>query len=210
MRLSVIVSFLIISSVEPLLAQNAYVRLGKQADTDGDFKAAVMQLEKACLVDSTNANAMWMLGYSYFHSDNFVKTIVAYSKVIAITPADAYAYYYRAMAKRRLGKDGQLPPSEREKYWLGAIFDYTRAIEINPSDSKIASFYQNRGIAYREYGLFKLQANLRSYDKARGISALRASIDDLQRVLANDPSRGDISTLVDLSKENLATSVGHH
>jgi tetratricopeptide (TPR) repeat protein len=210
MRLSIIVSFLIISSAEPLLAQNAYVRLGKQAIMNGDFKSAVMQLEKACLVDSTNSNALWMLGYSYYHSNNYAKAIAAFNKDLTIAPTDAYAYYYRARAKSLLGKDNLLPTTDKEKYLIGAIYDYTKAIETSPTDSKIASFYQNRGIAYRDYGIFKLQTNLKSYDKARGINALKASIDDLQKVLANEPARMDISSLVDLSKESLAVAVGHH
>jgi tetratricopeptide (TPR) repeat protein len=210
MRLSVIVSFLIISSAEPLLAQNAYVKLGKQAYMDGDFKAAVIQLEKACLIDSTNSNSLWMLGYSYYHSDNYAKSITAFNKELTITPTDAYAYYYRARAKSRLGKDIQLTGTDREKYMVGAIFDYSKAISINPNDAKIASFYQNRAIAYREYAAFKLQANSRSYDKVRGISSLKAAIDDLSWVLANDQSRADIVALIDQSKEQLAGAVGHH
>jgi tetratricopeptide (TPR) repeat protein len=210
MRLSLVLSFLIVSSAEPLLAQNAYVRLGKQAFIDGDFKSAVMQLEKACLVDSTNSNALYMLGYSYYHSDNYAKSITAFTKELSITPIDAYAYYYRAQAKTRLGKDNLLSPADREKYLVGAIYDYSKAIEINPNDAKIASFYQNRGITYREYGIFKLQANSRSYDKARGISALKASIDDFQRILTNDPNRADIASLLDQSKEKLAATIGHH
>jgi len=210
MRLSLVLSFLIISSAEPLLAQNAYVRLGKQAFADGDFKSAVMQLEKACLVDSTNSNALYMLGYSYYHSDNYAKSITAFTKELSITPTDAYAYYYRAQAKTHLGKDNLLSPADREKYLVGAIYDYSKAIEINPNDAKIASFYQNRGITYREYGIFKLTPNPRSYDKTRGISALKASIDDFQKVLTSDPNRSDIASLLDQSKEKLATTLGHH
>lgn len=210
MRLTIIISFLFISSLEPVLAQNAYVRLGKQAFIDGDFKSAVLQLEKACLIDSTNANALWMLGYSYYHSDNYLKSINAFSKEIIITPTDASAYYYRARAKSHLGKDIQLSSSDREKYLLDAIFDYTKAIEVNPNDSKIASFYQNRGIAYRDYGVFKLDPNSRAYDKPRGIRALRASVDDLERVLAGDPNRTDIVSLRDLAREKLLGAVGHH
>src|SRR5882757_4895642 len=121
MKLSVIVSFLIISSVETTLAQNAYVKLGQQALMDGDFKAAVVQLEKACLIDSTNANALYMLGYSYYHSENYKKSIAAYTKEIAINPGDAMAYYYRARSKSYLGKDIQIPLADKEKYLVGAI-----------------------------------------------------------------------------------------
>ena len=209
MKLSVIISFLIISSLETTYAQNAYVKLGQQAFMDGDFKSAIQQLEKACVVDSTDAEALWMLGYSYYHSDNYKKSIAAYTKVIAIKPTDASAYYYRARAKCYLGKDNQLAPTDKEKYLLGAIFDFTKAIEIN-TDASDSKFYQNRGIAYRDYGMFKLQTIPHIYDKARAINSLKAGIADLEEVLKIDPSRADISTLIDESKEKLTDISSHH
>lgn len=166
---------------------------------DGDFKAAAAQLEKACLIDSTNANALWMLGYSYYHSENYKKSIAAYNKELAINPTDAMAYYYRARSKGYLGKDNQLSQADKEKYLIGAIFDLTKAISIEPNDTK----FQTRGIAYRDYGIFKLQATGRFYDKNRGINSLKASIADLERVLTNNPERTDISSLIDLSKLKL-------
>jgi tetratricopeptide (TPR) repeat protein len=199
MRLSVIISFLVLSSFEVVTAQNAYVKLGQQALMQGDFKAAAAHLERACLVDSTNANALWLLGYSYYHSENYRKSIAAYNKEIVINPTDAMAYYYRARSKGYLGKDAQLPAAEREKYLLGAIFDLTKAIAIEPNATK----YQTRGIAYREYGIFKLQAGGHFYDRARGINSLKASVNDLEKVLADNPSRADISSLIELSKQRL-------
>src|SRR5476651_916821 len=172
MRSSIIISFLFVSSIGSVTAQNAYVRLGTQAYMDADFKSAVKQLERACLIDSTNASALYMLGYSYLHSDNYIKSINAFTRELAITPTDASAYYYRALAKSRLGKDVQMAPQDREKYLQQAIFDYTKAIEINPTDSKIGSFYQNRGLTYRDYAYFKIDgAQRNSYDRMSGIRA---------------------------------------
>ncbi len=208
MRLSVIISFLIVSSFENASAQNAYVKLGQQALMDGDFKVAVAQLEKACLIDSTNANALWMLGYSYYHSENYKKSVAAYTKEISINPTDASAYYYRARAKSYLGKDNQLSAAEKEKYLLGAIFDLTKAISINPNDTE-NKYYQTRGIAYRDYGMFKLQASGHFYDRNRGINSLKASINDLQKVLNDNPSRSDISSLIDLSRQKLDEVLAH-
>jgi len=206
MKLSVIVSFLIMSSLESAVAQSAYVKMGQQALMDGDFRSAVSHLEKACITDSTNANALWMLGYSYYHSDNYKKSITAYTRVIAIKPADASAYYYRARAKSYLGKDNQTSAADKELYLLGAIVDLTKAISINsdPNDSK---FYQNRGLAYRDYGLFKLQNNSHFYDRARGINSLKASISDLEKVLNDNPGRMDIANLIDQSKDKLSQAI---
>src|ERR1700709_76464 len=102
MKVSVILSYLIISSVNSALSQNAYFKLGQQAFFDGDFKSAVNHLERSCIIDSTNASALWMLGYSYYHSENYKKSIAAYSRVISIKPADGSAYYYRARAENYL------------------------------------------------------------------------------------------------------------
>ncbi|MBE9584409.1 tetratricopeptide repeat protein [Mucilaginibacter sp. JRF] len=207
MRLSAIISLLLVSTIETSMAQSAYVKLGEQALLDGNFKSAVKQLEKACLVDSTNANALWMLGYSYYHSENYKKSIVAYTKVLAIKPVDASAYYYRARSKSFLGRDVSLSVQEKEKHLLGAIQDLTKAIGISadPNDMKL---YQNRGIAYREYGMFKLEHAANGTDRNRGINSLRASITDLEKVMESNPARSDISTLIDLSKEKLATATG--
>ncbi len=199
MKLSLIISFLVITSLENTSAQNSYFKLGQQALMDGDFKVAAAQLEKACLIDSTDANALWMLGYSYYHSENYKKSIAAYNKELAINPTDAMAYYYRARSKGYLGKDNQLSQADKEKYLIGAIFDLTKAISIEPNATK----FQTRGIAYREYGIFKLQATGRFYDKNRGINSLKASIADLEKVLAENPERTDISSLIDLSRLKL-------
>jgi len=200
MKFSVIVSFLIISSVESLLGQSAYIKMGQQALMDGDFKTAVNHLEKACVVDSTNANALWMLGYSYYHDQNYKKSILTYTRLLEIKPTDESAYYFRALAKSFLARDAQALPADKEKNLLGAIFDLTNAISINPADIK---FYQNRGIFYREYGVFKLQKSTHFYDRNRGIKSLKASVADLEKVLNENPDRKDIASLLDLSKQQL-------
>lgn len=202
MRLSVILSLLIVSFESS--AQNAYIKLGYQAMMDKDFKTAVRQLEKACIVDSNSTNALWMLGYSYFHSENYKKSITAYSKVIAIDKTNKDAYYFRSKAKSNLAKDAQLPPVEREKMLLGAISDLGKAIIIKADDV----YYQSRGIAYSDYARYKMQ--LSSYDKSQVCNALKAAIADFEHVLSNNGSRADIASLLDISKEKLATVVGHH
>jgi tetratricopeptide (TPR) repeat protein len=194
------------------MAQNAYFKLGQQAFFDGDFKAAVNHLEKSCIIDSTNASALWMLGYSYYHSENYKKSIQAYNRVIAIKPADGSAYYYRARAKSYLAKDNQLSDADKEKNLLGAIVDFTKAIAIDPTDTQNnIKFYQNRAIAYREYGEFKLQANTHFYDKNRGINSLKAAVVDFEKVLADNPNRQDIISLMESVKAKLAnvTLIAH-
>ena len=207
MRVSVIVSFLIISVIRPSMAQNAYVNLGRQALMDGDFRTAVAHLEKACVVDSTNANALLMLGYSYYHSESYKKCIATFSRVIILKPAEGMAYYYRARAEAYLAKDAQSSNGAKEANMLKAIIDFTKAINIDGDDMKN---YQNRAIAYRDYGTLKLQSN-KLADRTRGINSLKASINDFQRILNDNPGRTDIEALITLSKDKLAAStVSHH
>jgi tetratricopeptide (TPR) repeat protein len=202
MRLSVLLSFLLVSSLESS-AQNAYLKLGYQALMDKDFKTAVRQLEKACVVDSNSTNALWMLGYSYFHSENYKKSITAYTRVLAIDKTNQSAYYFRSKAKSNMAKDAQMPVPEKEKCMLGAIADLSKAILIKPEDI----YFQNRGIAYRDYAVFKIRPG--NYDKPQVCNALKAAITDFERVLGNNPSRSDISSLLEVAKEKLATVVGH-
>ncbi|MBS1526075.1 MAG: hypothetical protein JST19_10530 [Bacteroidetes bacterium] len=211
MKVRVILSFLVISSTSTVFAQNAYFKLGQQAFLDGDFKSAVSHLERSCIIDSTNASALWMLGYSYYHSDSYKKSIAAFTRVISIKPADASAYYYRARAEDYLSKETQLTDAEREKNLLGAIVDFSKAIAIDPNNTQDnIKYYQNRGIAYREYGEFRLLPGTRFYDRSRAINSLKASIADLEKVLSVDPSRQDISTLMELSKVKLAAATAIH
>ncbi len=206
MRLSVILSFIVITSFEAN-AQSAYIRLGQQALMNGDFKTAVHQLERACVVDSTNAYAFLMLGYSYYHSENYRKSVTAYSKVIYLKPADFDAYYWRSRAKSYLAKDIQLQAEEKEKNLLGAIFDLTKALALAPAETR---FYQIRGLAYRDYGQFKLQPNTKLFDRHTAVKALKASIADLKKVLDENPGRDDIASQISISQEMLAGATGHH
>lgn len=200
MKYSFILGLLIFSSLENIHAQSAYIRLGQKALVDGDFKNAVTSLEKACITDSTNANALWMLGYSYYHCDSYKKSISAYNKLISIKPADASAYYYRARAKGHLAIENSVSAAEKEKYFLGSILDFTKAASLDQAQIR---YYQNRGIAYKDYGSFKLTKNTGYYDRNRAANAFKASIADFQKVLDADPSRHDVVSLLELSKEQL-------
>ena len=217
MKATAILSFLVVSTLNTAIAQNAYFKMGQQAFFDGDFKSAVSHLERSCIIDSTNASALWMLGYSYYHSENYKKSIQAYNKVIAIKPADGSAYYYRARAKSYLAKDIHLSDQDKEKNLLGAIWDYTKAIAVDPNNTQDnTKYYQNRAIAYRDYSEFKLQPGSRFYDKNLAVNSLKASIQDFQKVLSDNPSRQDISNLMESAKAKLssvniaAKTAAHH
>lgn len=174
--------------------KNPYVQLGNKALMDGDFKSAVTQLEKAMPQESNNADVLYMLAYSYYHSGDFTKAISAFGQVISLKPSQVMAYYYRAKARNTLGAqmNSTLTPVEREKLLLASIKDYTKAIELNTAESKAHLYYQNRGIAYRDYAILKGQKNPKVYDKAIAVNSYKSCINDFQYVLDAQPGRKDI------------------
>ncbi len=54
----------------------------------------------------------------------------------------------------------------------GSIEDYSKAIELNPTDVK---YFQNRGIAYRDLGILRGTYGTANYDKAIASEAYNKS-----------------------------------
>ena len=203
MRYSFVLSLLLLTAWQPnAQTQQAYMRLGQKALAEGDFRLAVISLEKFCNNDSSNVNALWMLGYSYYHVNNHPKAISTYTRLIALTPKDpASAFYYRGRSRSFVAQSNTTFPQDKERYFTGAISDFTQSISLEPGDMKS---YQNRGIAYQEYGKFKMsRSNSRFYDKRKAISSLNASISDFETVSAQNPQRRDMTSLLERSKELL-------
>jgi tetratricopeptide (TPR) repeat protein len=174
-------------------SENPYVLLGQKAVLEGDFKAAVIHLEKSLKTDGNNPDVLYMLGYSYYHSGALANAIASFTKVISLRPQQADAYYYRGKARNTLGTqmNSSLSPVEREKLLKAAITDFTKGIELN-TDQNI-TYYQNRGIANRDYAILKEQPIPNFYDKAIALNAYKSSISDLQHILDLYPDRKDIA-----------------
>lgn len=182
-------------------AQSSYQDMGQKALLDGDFNMAVSHLEKAMAADSTNVNALYMLGYSYYHAENYKNSITAFSKVIALRPGETSAYYYRGKARNYMANyTPNIANQEREKLLLSSIRDFAKAIALSPDDVK---FYQNRAVAYHDYGVLKAQKIPRLYDKAKSLEALKACIVDFQKVLDLNPGRKDIATQLQEARSHL-------
>ncbi|MBC7914119.1 MAG: tetratricopeptide repeat protein [Pyrinomonadaceae bacterium] len=170
---------------------NAYVKLGHKAVLDGDFRNAVIHLEKSLPAEAGNADVLYMLAYSYYHSGEYQKSISTFGRVISLRPTDVSSFYYRGKARNFLGAqmNSTLTPQEREKILLASIKDYSKAIELNSEDKKL---YQNRAIAYRDYAILKGQKTPKIYDKTAAVSSYKSCINDFQRVLDASPGRKDI------------------
>jgi tetratricopeptide (TPR) repeat protein len=194
-------SFLLILFSGGAYAQDSYQSMGKKALMDGNFPMAVSHLEKAVAADSSNVNALYMLGYSYYHAEDYKNAVSAFSKVINYRPTETSAYYYRGKAKNLMANySPSLANIEREKLFLTSIRDFSKAISLNAEDVK---FYQNRALAYHDYGVMKAQKTPKFYDKTKALEALRACIADYQKVLDLAPGRKDIITLLEEARSHL-------
>jgi len=184
--------FLILLTADSIFAQTSYHKMGQKALIDGNFKAAVSNLEKALATDSSDVNTLYMLGYSYYHSASYKSAVNTFNKVISLKPAENSAYYYRGKARNIMANETKgISNSDREKLLLSSIKDFSRAIELNAEDVKL---YQNRAVAYRDYGVLKGQKIPNFYDKNKATSSFKSCISDFEKVLSITPDRRDIIT----------------
>lgn len=170
----------------------------------GDFKTAVTQLEKADSKTPDNAKILQMLGYSYFQNGEYEKCIATYSRLINVKPSEVSAYYYRGKARLNIAND----PKEslntmRENFYTAAIKDFTKAIEITADED--AQMLQNRGIAYKDYAIFRSYKARKKDEKAACIALFNNSIADFQKVLTMQPLRKDIIDWITYDKAQITS-----
>lgn len=171
-------------------AQDSHQLMGQKALMDGNFKLAIVHLEKAIVADSGNLSALYMLGYSFYHASDYKRAVGVFSKLVSLNPSNNGAYYYRGKARNVMAAEaGKLSNGDRERLFLSAIHDFSKAIEIDPDDSKL---YQGRALAYRDYGVFKGQKNQKSYDQNKAINAFQFCIADFYKLKEISPGRKDI------------------
>ncbi|HXH98997.1 MAG TPA: tetratricopeptide repeat protein [Sphingobacteriaceae bacterium] len=197
----IILGLLLLSNI--LFAQAGYQQMAKKAIMDGNFKQAVVHLEKATSQDGSNTENLYMLGYSYYHAGNYMKAISTFDRLINLQPSESSYYYYRGKARNITAMETiKMSMPEREKYLQTAIRDFTKAIQLNDEDVKL---YQNRALAYRDHGTLRGQRTSNFYDRSLAATAIKASINDFQKVLQLTPGRKDITVQLDNAKEQMAS-----
>lgn len=185
-------------------AQSSFEKQGTQAWMKGDFKTAVVQLEKAETKDPSNANVLKMLGYSYFQNGDFENAIAAYTRLIALKPTDYSAYYYRGKARLNIANAPKEALNQmRENFYNSAIKDFSKAMEISGEED--IQILQNRGVAYKDYGIFKSYKAKKSVDKNACVALFNNSIADFQKILTMQPLRKDVISLIDYVKAQIAS-----
>jgi tetratricopeptide (TPR) repeat protein len=196
---------LLVIAVHTTFAQTGnYDKLGMQALMKGDYKGAVAQLEKADTKSPNNPSVLKMLGYSYFQCGNFENSIETYSRLIVIKPSDYSAYYYRGKARQNVANDPKESLNQmRENFYLSAIKDFSKAIEINGEED--TQLLQNRGLAYKDYAIYKSYKIKKRAEKEACIALFNNSIADFQKVLIVQPLRKDIISLIDYVKAQITS-----
>jgi len=196
---------LLVISANSSIAQNTnYDKLVMQAFLKGDFKGAVTQLEKADTKDPNNANVLKMLGYSYYQCGDFENAINTYSRFITLKPSDYSAYYYRGKARLNVANDPKESLNQmRESFYLAAIKDFSKAIEINGEEDP--QLLQNRGLAYKDYGIYKSYKIKKSVEKKACVALFNNSVADFQKILLVQPQRKDIISLIDYVKAQITS-----
>ncbi|TDQ06866.1 tetratricopeptide repeat protein [Pedobacter metabolipauper] len=199
-----LILLLVISAINGMAQNNNYDKLGMQAWLKGDYKAAVTQLEKADTKDPNNAGVLKMLGYSYYQCGNFENAVSTYSRYITLKPSDYSAYYYRGKARLNVANDPKESLSQmRENFYLSALKDFTKAIEINGEED--AQLLQNRGLAYKDYAIYKSYKIKKTAEKTACIALFNNSVTDFQKILVMQPQRKDIISLVDYVKAQITS-----
>ena len=194
----------VISTSTSSFAQSNFEKMGKQAWMNGDYKTAVVQLEKADAADQNNASVLKMLGYSYFQCSDFENSIAAYSRLITLKPNDYSAYYYRGKARLNIANAPKEALNQmRENFYTSAIKDFSKAIEINGEED--VQILQNRGLAYKDYAIFKSYKVKKAPEKTACVAIFNNSIADFQKVLTVQPLRKDIINWVDYVKAQVAS-----
>ncbi|SDE26381.1 tetratricopeptide repeat protein [Pedobacter soli] len=194
---------LIIFSSTGSFAQGNYER-SMQAMMKGDYKTAAAQLEKASAKTPDNANVLQMLGYSYFQNREYEKCIDTYSRLLVVKPNEVSAYYYRGIARLKIANDPKESLSTmRDNFYQASLKDFTKAIEINGEED--TQMFQNRGLAYKDYAIFKSFKAKKKDEKAACVALFNNSIADFQKVLTLQPLRKDIIDWITYDKAQIAT-----
>ena len=199
-----LILFLVVSANAAFAQSGSYDKLGMQAMMKGDYKGAVAQLEKADSKTPNNPSVLKMLGYSYFQCGNFESSIETYSRLITVKPSDYSAYYYRGKARQNVANDPKESLNQmRDTFYQSAIKDFTKAIEINGEED--TQLLQNRGLAYKDYAIYKSYKIKKRVDKDACIVLFNNSVADFQKVLTVQPLRKDIISLIDYVKAQVSS-----
>jgi len=168
-----------IHDAEKALALNPSIdldrRLARAYDFQGDcyhfnmdYEESIIYYTKALELDPNIGcrrpiDVYWELIYDSLTYHEYDKAIEYCNKAIELNTGDN-DYYYRQLAEAYHGRGGEHSHENRDK----AIADYTRAIELDPTNAKYylsrAGIYETLADMYRDHG--EVSKEVDSYNKA--------------------------------------------
>lgn len=157
-------------ALNPMNAE-AYYGRGTAYLDKGLNNEAILDYTKALEINSGDAKAYFNRGIACYKKGQYDQAISDFSKALEINPIDAAAYYNRGVTfcqkrqhvqaisdfKKAFETDPNNPRYleayinqeiayyEDKGHYDHSIFEYSKALEVNPND---AAAYYNRGIAY--------------------------------------------------------------
>ena len=129
----------VLLSTQAANAQSAelFLKRGYAKFEKGDYQDAIVDYNKAIVINPQLAIAYAMRGFSKVALGDNKGTINDFNRALEIEPKMFLAYYGRGILKVKFGD------------YQGAIVDYSKAIELNPQN---AGSYSSRGVAKRRSG----------------------------------------------------------
>jgi len=133
----------------------AYNNRGIAYKLEGKYDRAIADYDKAVELDSEDAWVYYNRGNAYKLKGDYEKAITDYNKAIEMDPNDEWAYEKQAYLNKWLELDPKVAWAYNNRgntyiemvgEYDRAIADYTRAIQMEPTDIEL---YYNRHKAYR-------------------------------------------------------------
>lgn len=139
----------------------------------GDTVAAMSDLEKASLRDTSNTDLMLLLGHVYSLTGDYRRGAEYFQRAVTINPSEIAAFNGLALAMLASGDTS------------GAILQLAHSLEVNPAQSEIFRLMGDLRFRQRNYeGASKIFRSLVSLDPSDAVSLNALAVMSLSR---NDP-----------------------
>lgn len=165
-----------------VIRAEVYHSQGEEKSAVKKYKDAIVDFDKAIVLNPEHVRAYYKRGKVKYHIDNYIGAIDDCTHAIKLNPEHARAYNGRGVAKLGLGRS-KLKSGETEKalhLYQETIDDCTRAIKIDPKD---ANFYQNRGGARFMLGEYEFENG----NTEKALHLYQEAINDCTQGIRIDP-----------------------
>lgn len=111
-----------------------YHKKGEDKDKKGNFKGAIMQYQKALIIDPNNVEILEKTVYAKSNTGQYSSAIDNLNTLIQLKPQSSKFFYLRGFLHFNL------------KNFYAAVLDYTKAIEFQEDKISNYNIYSERGL----------------------------------------------------------------